>query len=123
LPTPSHAACKAVMRYVQKVTGSLSPLSKDNQAMERGGRSWEDLRLAIQVLIKVVFPKPGGADMSVSLQPGCRLPSNFSSRSDRTTRLFPVGGISNLVARMGIDIALTKKGSFTLVVSHAEMDG
>jgi hypothetical protein len=49
----------------------------------------------------VVFPKPAGAEMRVSLQ--CRLSFSRSIKRGRNTTLRRGGGIKSLVAKIGID--------------------
>src|SRR5690242_15862244 len=88
-PTPivGTIVCKAATRYVRKRVGSLSSMSSESQAASRP-------HPAIHALDRVVFPKPAGADIRVSL----RWSPAFSRaiRRGRTTT-FGRGGIYSFV--------------------------
>src|SRR6266571_9139126 len=60
-PTPECSVLSALMTYVQKRSGSLSPSSSETQA--RGQPP--GLASACQALSKVVLPQPAGATMRV----------------------------------------------------------
>ena len=69
----------------------------------------------IHSLTSVLFPKPAGAEISVSLdlKPwfGRRFLFSRSSRRARWTTLRRGGGRKSLVARIGMDIDLTREGN------------
>ncbi len=85
--------CKAATRYVRKRMGSLSPASSESQA---AGRSHQ----ASHSLISVVFPKPAGAEMRISLR--CSPSLSCLSRRGRLTIAGRSGGTYSFVARMGV---------------------
>src|SRR5713226_4640488 len=84
--------CKAATRYVRKSVGSLSPLSSDSQATCRS-------QPATHALTSVVFPKPAGAAMRVSLR--CRPSFSRSIRRGRLTTFGRSRGIYSFVVSMG----------------------
>src|SRR2546421_10278947 len=84
--------CKAATRYVRKRMGSLSPASSESQA---AGRSHQ----ASHSLISVVFPKPAGAEMRISLR--CSPSLSCPSRRGRVTILGRSGGEYSLVGGKG----------------------
>ncbi|MCD4753524.1 MAG: hypothetical protein K8R40_10670 [Anaerolineaceae bacterium] len=59
-PIFGSIVCNAATKYVRKQDGALSPLSNDSQATSLP-------QPAIHSLTSVVFPKPAGAEMRVSL--------------------------------------------------------
>src|SRR6266700_3170631 len=61
-PTPECSVLSALMTYVQKRIGALSPSSSETQARGQA----PGLASACQALSKVVLPQPAGATMSVS---------------------------------------------------------
>src|SRR6266571_6877292 len=62
-PTPECSVLSALMTYVQKRIGALSPSSSETQARGQAPR----LASACQALSKVVLPQPAGATMRVSV--------------------------------------------------------
>ncbi len=87
-------SCNAVTTYVQNRARSLSSGSSETQAMHTVGGFVSD---CTQSARRVVFPKPGGAAMTVRGN-WRRRSSDFNSR-DRVTTPGRVGGIKNLVER------------------------
>src|SRR5712691_10294376 len=85
--------CNAATRYVRKSVGSFSPASSDSQATCRS-------HPATHALTSVVFPKPAGAAMRVSLR--CRPSFSRSIRRGRMTTFGRSGGIYSFVARIGV---------------------
>src|SRR5579863_290412 len=88
--------CKAATRYVRKSVGSLSPSSSDNQAT-----CWS--HPATHALTSMVFPKPAGAAMRVSLR--CSPSFNRSNRRGRLTTSGRSGGIYSFVAKIGVGMS------------------
>src|SRR6266516_2452706 len=105
--------CKAATRYARNRAGSFSPSSSDSQAV---GRSIK----ATHSLTSVVFPKPAGAEMRVSLR--CRPSFSRSIRRGRLTTFGRGRGIYSFVARMGVDIQLLKP-PFSAINSSALLGG
>ena len=87
---------------MRKCAGSLSPLSTENQATGI-------LCLFTQSANRVVFPKPAGADMSVSLRSN---PSAIRlTNRDRVTHLDPCGGTHSFVLK-GVRCCIASHLSF-----------
>src|SRR6266699_5431928 len=92
--------CKAATRYVRKSVGSFSPLSSDSQATCRS-------QPATHVLTSVVFPKPAGAAMRVSLR--CRPSFSRSIRRGRLTTFGRSRGRYSFVAKIGVTCSLLQR--------------
>src|SRR5712692_9137180 len=92
--------CKAATRYVRKSLGSFSPASSDSQAAGREPP-------ATHALTSVVFPKPAGAAMRVSLR--CRPSFSRSIRRGRLTTFGRSRGRYSFVARMGVTFSLLQR--------------
>src|SRR6266516_2565785 len=92
--------CKAATRYVRKSLGSFSPASSDSQATCRS-------HPATHALTSVVFPKPAGAAMRVSLR--CRPSFSRSIRRGRLTTLGRSGGRYSFVAKIGVTCSLLQR--------------
>src|SRR5919202_456111 len=91
-PIVGAMVCNAATRYARKRVGSFSPSSNDNQAV---GRSHP----ATHSPTSVVFPKPAGAEMRVSLR--CSPSFSRSIRRGRRTAFGRRGGIYSFVAKIG----------------------
>src|SRR5207237_5558802 len=111
-PSPIVAAivCKAATRYVRKRVGSFSPSSSDNQATGRGPP-------ASHSLTSVVFPKPAGAEMRVSLP--CSPSFSRSSRRGRLTTFGRSGGRYSFVAKIGVGMSHPPHFLSTLTTSQS----
>src|SRR5262249_42633636 len=91
----ASTVCNAATKYARKRARSRSPSSTASQAAGR-------LPSASHSPTSVVFPKPAGAEMRVSLR--CSPSFRRSVRRGRRTTFGPAGGGKSFVARSGVII-------------------
>jgi hypothetical protein len=95
-PIVGATVCNAATRCARKRAGSLSPSSSESQAAGRP-------QPATHALARLVFPKPAGAEIRVSLR--CSPSFSRAIRSARSTAFCRGGGINSLVVSTGAGIA------------------
>ena len=86
----------------------MSLSSKESQAnLILGGVTAESASWDPQSASRVVFPKPAGAETSVSLPPEFKPSSKCLIKRDRCTRLGRVWGVYSFVAKIGVDTRIS----------------
>ena len=109
MQSPGRWLSSAVSTYSQNSTGSLSPSSRETQAI----RECSDGSDCIQVESRVVLPKPAGAETSVSGR--SKLLLSNSVKRGRGISACKEEGIKNFVARSWS----WNNGDWSMIVSLA----